>query len=50
MLSYEHLCSMLTKLSYSETKDESMPKYVQIVSGGVAGRYITTKNCISHIK
>jgi len=37
MLSYEHLCSMLTKLWHSETNDEAMPKYVQIVSGGVAG-------------
>lgn len=37
MLSYEHLCSMLTKLPYSETKNDSMPKYVQILSGGVAG-------------
>ncbi|CAI6359216.1 unnamed protein product [Macrosiphum euphorbiae] len=37
MLSYEHLCSMLTKLSYSEIKKESMPMHVQIVSGGIAG-------------
>jgi len=28
---------MLMKLLHSETKVESMPKYVQIMSGGVAG-------------
>ena len=38
VLSYEHLCSMLMKLSYSETNVESMPKQVQIMSGGLAGK------------
>jgi len=37
MLSYEHLCSMLVKLSNSETTKEKMPKHVQIMSGGIAG-------------
>ncbi|XP_022173686.1 solute carrier family 25 member 45-like [Myzus persicae] len=37
VLSYEHLCSIMMQLSYSETKIESMPIHVQIMSGGVAG-------------
>lgn len=37
MLSYEHLCSMLVKRSYSETNKDHMPKHVQIISGGIAG-------------
>lgn len=41
MLSYEHVCSMLKKLSYDkrpiEMKKDSMPKYIQIISGGIAG-------------
>lgn len=44
MLTYEHVCCMLKKLSYFETsttitKKESMPKSIQILSGGIAGNY-----------
>lgn len=50
VLSYEHVCSMLMKLSHSETKVELMPKYVQIMSGGVAGKQQQLgTNLINHI-
>lgn len=42
MLTYEHVCCMLMKLSNNENKTEtkikSIPKFVQIMSGGVAGK------------
>lgn len=44
MLSYEHLCSMIVKLSYSETNKGYMPKHVQIMSGGIAGTKNTKLN------
>lgn len=41
MLSYEHVCNMLVKLSCSsETNKKCMPRHMQIMSGGIAG----TKN------
>lgn len=44
MLTYEHVCGILKKLSYFETRTaitekESMPRYIQIFSGGIAGNY-----------
>lgn len=39
MLSYEHFCCMLKKLSYSEKNEESMPIHVQIIAGGLAGNH-----------
>lgn len=39
VLSYEHLSCVLNKLLYSETKIESIPKHVQLISGGVAGKH-----------
>lgn len=42
MLTYEHVCCMLMKLSKNENKTEmkikSIPKFVQIMSGGIAGK------------
>lgn len=42
MLTYEHVCCMLKRLSYFDNKSEktkknSMPGYIQILSGGLAG-------------
>ncbi|VVC35977.1 Mitochondrial carrier domain,Mitochondrial substrate/solute carrier [Cinara cedri] len=37
-LSYEHFCCVMKKYWYhSETKNEQMPKYIQLVAGGLAG-------------
>lgn len=41
MLSYEHACCVLKRLPNTElspkAKKEPMPRYVQIIAGGIAG-------------
>lgn len=39
MLSYEHSCSVLKKLFYADTKQETMPMFICVTSGGFAGKY-----------
>lgn len=46
MLTYEHFCCLMKKLwhdeSHTDLKKEPMPRYIQIISGGVAGKGVTT--------
>lgn len=39
LLAYEHFCCMLKKLweQHTEIKTEEMPKFIQVVGGGLAG-------------
>lgn len=43
-LAYEHLCCVLKKLWYhSEIKNKTMPKHIQLIAGGLAGKYMVIR-------